>query len=128
RVEECLQGVAVDGHSGNALAGGDLAVYAEIIADVTDPLIPVSHHHLVPAVTAVDQSVEQRRACPRNAPGQLVRILRVIVVKHTLDCLKRGPTDIGRVLVRDADFPLLDRPPPPRLPLPPDGTAHRPHA
>ena len=61
------------------------------------------------AFPAVDQPVEQSLAGPGNAARLVLVVFAVVVLDHGLDFLKSGPSNIGRILVRNADLPLGHR-------------------
>src|SRR5262249_47561708 len=79
---------------------------AEEVADVAG-LRFVLNHHLVPALRTVDDAVEQRRAGPGYSPTLVAVVFTVVVVDHSLNSLKTVPADVGRILVLEADLPLV---------------------
>src|SRR2546421_12036047 len=66
----------------------------------------VLHHHLVPALAAVNDSVEQRLARTGHPSGLVAVVFAAIVPKHALNRLEGRPVDVGRVLVVDPDLPF----------------------
>ena len=67
----------------------------------------VLHDHLVPALPAVDDAVEQGLAGPGHPPALVAVVFAVVVADHGLDSLKSVPADVGRILVPEADLPLV---------------------
>ena len=66
-------------------------------------------HHLVPALPAVDEALEQRLAGAGDATGAVAIVFGLVVGAYGLHLLKGAPVDIGRVLVFHADLPLIHR-------------------
>ena len=83
-LEESLHDPGVDRVGGQALADRHAVLLAQIIADVAGAGL-VLHHHLMAALAAVDDAVEQGGARAGNAPGLVAVILRVVVAQHLLD-------------------------------------------
>jgi len=78
--------------------------------EVTEVLGPalVLDDHLVPALTAGHNPVQERLAGARN-PARLVPIIfGVVVLQHGLDPHKRLPFNVRRVAVVDPDTPLVE--------------------
>jgi hypothetical protein len=105
RLEEGPDDVVIDGVGGQALADRDLVLLAQEVADVTGPVL-VLDHHLVPALPAPDQAVQQGLPRPRHAARLVPVVLAVVVADHGLDLLEGRPVNIGRVAVTQADLPL----------------------
>src|SRR5689334_123888 len=108
-LEESLDDPSVDRVGGQALTNRHAMLLAQIIADVTRPGF-VLHHHLVPALAAIDEAVEQGGARAGYAAGLVAVVLCVVVAQHRLDLVKRFPGDVGRILVLHDKPPLLARP------------------
>ena len=100
--------MVVDRVAADALADRDLGLLPERVAQVLGPAL-VLHDHLVAALAAVDQAVQQGLPGPRDAPGLVPVVLAVVVADHGLDLLKSGPVDVGGIHVPDVDPPLGDR-------------------
>ena len=94
--------VVVDRIGGQAGRPGP-ALLAEVVAHVVGPAL-VLHDHLVAALAAVDDAVEQGLARPGDAAGLVAVVLAVVVAEHGLDPLECGPVDVGRILVPDENL------------------------
>src|SRR5208337_5603632 len=92
---------------------------AEIVAEITRAAL-VLHDHFVATFPAVDEAVQQGLARTGHTAGFVPVVFAVVVADHGEDSLIRGPVDVGRVLVADADLPLIHRQPPRHRP--PRGT------
>ena len=108
-LEESLHDPGVDRVGGQALADRHAVLLAQIIADVAGAGL-VLHHHLMAALAAINDAVEQGGARAGNAPGLVAVILRVVVAQHRLDPVECLPGDVGRILVLHDEPPLLARP------------------
>src|SRR5688572_8462812 len=59
------------------------------------------------ALPTGDHAMEKSFARTRHAPSPVAIVLRVILLEHSLNAFVGLPTDIGRVFILHADFPLL---------------------
>ena len=66
----------------------------------------VLYHHLVTALAAVDEAVQQGFPRSRDAPGLVPVVLAVVIADHGHNLLIRGPVDVGGIHVPDMDAPL----------------------
>lgn len=104
-IQEGLDNMAVDGVRRQVLADGHLVLLAEVIAEVTSPLL-VLDNHFMPAFSTIDDAVEQGLAPPRHSPGLVASVRTVVVADHGLNPLERAPVNVGRILVAVTDFPV----------------------
>src|SRR5215471_8155381 len=74
----------------------------------------VAHDHLVAALPAVDEPVQQRLAATGNATAVLTPVVTMVVLDHRPNSLVRGPVDVSGILVADTDLPLVHGQPLPR--------------
>jgi hypothetical protein len=90
----------------NVLADRDPILLAQRVAQIEGAML-VLDHHLVPALAAVEQPMQQCRTSTGDAARLVPVILSVVVFEHVPDLQKGVPTHIGGVLIVDTDLPLL---------------------
>ena len=70
----------------------------------------VLYHHLVTALAAVHEPMEQSLSRPRNTAGLVAVVLGVVIAQQLLNPLVCIPRDIGRIPVANNDPPLVGWP------------------
>ena len=91
--------------SRQTLAHRDLILTTQLVAEVLGATL-VLHHHLVTALTAAHQAMQQGLPRARYPACTIAIILAVIVLQHGLILLELLPRDVGRILVTQAYLPL----------------------
>jgi len=100
--------LVVDSVGRQRLAHRLAVLLSQVVAEILRTAL-VLQDHLVATTTAVDDALQQRLAVTGNASGLVAVILTVVVAEHVVDLLERFPGDVGRILIADTDFPLIDR-------------------
>ena len=108
RLEEPRHDRVVDRVAADPLADRCSRLLLEMIAEILRAAF-VLHAHLVSALAAVDDAVQQRLAFARYAAGLVASVLGVVVAQHRLNPFERVPRNVLRVLVLHAVPPLLRR-------------------
>src|SRR5947209_20079460 len=105
-LEKGLDDPLINGIRMNVLADRHMILLTQIITQVTGAMF-VLHHHFVPALSTIDDTMEQRRSIAWD-PARFVAIIgRIIIHEHLLYLLKRFPGNVGWIDIIDANLPLV---------------------